>query len=476
MIRSLWFKLFVAFTLLSILGIAMLGMVRTTLLNYREFKHIVTPEIVSELVRSQQLLYAEAIKHPERGKWLAMAENKMKDAVLSLTNNEGDFHIGTATDPKMYCEVLDNSGAVFTRYPQIFPESAQTAFRQGRRANPDGTDIATTLERDGIIWVSQTVSDDQGEVQGRMELLLKAEFDVWRVMARTLKAFKDRDGLGVLVLFFATVGLLCGLVANRFVTSQLKSMNAAAEIWSAGNFTPRIPVDEKSHDILAEHSRTLNGMARELESLVKLRQKAAVSEERNRVARELHDTVKQNLFALKLQLAAIQRKNITPETMPHIEEAQKITHEAQQDIINILTQLALDNSGGSSVSGRFAALSEDMRRRYGLSTIWERQEGLQVDPNEVRSLLRIVQEAMNNAVRHGRATAMTINAFVENGFKYLCIADNGGGLPEGGTREISPGMGMVFMREHAEELPGGKFAITQNPGGGATVRITWREK
>lgn len=490
MIRSLWFKLFVAFTILSILGITMLGMARTTLLNYREFKRVIVPETFSEVIRSQQFLFAEAIKYPERKRWRAMAEQKMKIAILNVTSEDCDFHIGFASNPKMYCEVRRNDGTVFTRHPRVFPQSATEVFTRQRERNPEGRDVATTLGREGDIWVSQAILDDQGQERGRMELLLNAEFNIRTVMARTFEAYRDRDGWRVMVLFFSAVGLLCGLGANWFVTGRLKSMNEAAAIWSEGDFTPRIPVDEKSHDILAEHSRTLNGMAKELESLVELRQHAAVTEERNRVARELHDTVKQNLFALKLQLAAAQRKKDGPEIAAHIEEAQNITREAQQDIMRILTQLAEDPDGNRSVSGRFAALSEDMRRRYGLATVWEKRDGLQLDPGEVQTLLRIVQESMNNAVRHGRATVMTINAFSENGAKCLRISDNGGGLRTGESKtadsvmkvpgepescvEHSSGMGLVFMRERAEELPGGQFAITENEQGGATVQITWR--
>lgn len=90
-------------------------------------------------------------------------------------------------------------------------------------------------------------------------------------------------------------------------------------------------------------------------------------------------------------------------------------------------------------------------------------------------MLRITQEAMSNAVRHSGATVMTVNAFTENGTKCLSLADNGSGLAEG-VEEQKSGMGLVFMRERAEELPGGTFSIARNQDGGATVRITWEDK
>lgn len=479
MFRSLWFKLFIAFTIVTILGISVLGMLRSAFLNYREFKRVVVPETISEIVRSQQLPFTEAMKNPKSGKWLAMVKKELSADILNMTGENSDFNIGFASSPKMYYEVRDNSGDIFTNHPDVFPDQIRVLFNKRREAAGPDSDMAERLGRDGLIWVSQSMRDEYGVVQGRMHLLLDAEFKTLDVLRRLLAA--QSDGWPIMMVIFATVGLLCGIGANWFVTGRLKDMNAAAAVWSAGDFTPRIPVDDKSHDILAEHSRILNGMANEMESLVALRQKAAVAEERNRVARELHDTVKQNLFALKLQLAAIQRKNTTAETSEHIEEAQQITREAQQDIIRILTQLASaapDVPDGKGVYRRLADFSEDMRRRYGLKTIWEGKGDFHLGPGGEQALLRIVQEAMNNAVQHGEATEVTMTAFTDGTRQGLRMSDNGRGFRKDKaakrTSGRSSGMGLVFMRERAGELPDGEFDISPNERGGATVQITWR--
>lgn len=470
LMRSLWFKLFIAFTVLSIFGITMLEVLTSTYFSYRDFKRVFVPETVADIVRSRQLLFSEAVKNPENPAWLALIGKELHGDALNITSDDGDFSIRHASNPEIYYEIRDASGVLFTRYPSVFPDEVAEEFKRQHAANRGGTDVALSVGRKRAIWVCQSLVDDRAEISGRMDLLMIAQFNLWDVVERAIVSCTD--SWHIMAFIFSAVGALCGLVANWFVTGRLKDMSVIAAGWSAGDFSPRIPVDEKNDDILAQHSRTLNGMAGQLEGLIELRQKTAVDEERNRVARELHDTVKQNLFALKLQLAAIRRKNASPEAMEHIEEAQKITNEAQHDIANILTQLAPDASGGG-VYARLDALSENMRRRFGVKTIWERREKLRTTPGEEQVLFRIMQEAMNNAVRHGRATVVTMNAYAENGVKCLSLTDNGSGLTED-TEKKRTGMGLVFMRERAGELPEGAFSIMRNGKEGTTVRITWR--
>lgn len=467
MLRSLWFKLSIAFAALSILSMAVLGLVTSVYRNYLDFRRIVVPETISEIVRSNQLLFSEAMKHPETGAWRLMAEKEMASDILDMSGEDGEFYIGFASNPEMYYRVYDAEGGLFASYPSTLPPEVEEVFR----TNHDKGDAAITLGRHGLIWVSRPLVDGGGVLRGRMELLLDAEFAVWDLVERVVTVYKDRR-YGI-IFFFSLVGLLCGIVANRFVTGRLKRMNAAAAAWSAGDFSPRIAVDEKSRDILAEHSRTLNGMAGELEALVVLRQKDAVAEERNRVARELHDTVKQNLFALKLQLAAVKRKNGTADAAAHVEEAERITREAQEDIQCMLTQLDPVASEERGLFGRLAALADDMRRRYGVHIIWDRKETVASGPPEERALLRIAQEAMNNSVRHGRASEVRLCVFAEDGTNHLVLADDGCGLPAECGGERPTGMGLVSMRERAGELPGGEFAIGPNEHGGTTVHIRW---
>ena len=165
---------------------------------------------------------------------------------------------------------------------------------------------------------------------------------------------------------------MCGIAANRFVTGRLARMNTITAIWSTGDLAPRIPLNRVGYDVLTEHSRILNGLADEMNSLVALRQRSAVVGERNRVAREVHDTVKQKLFALKLQLSSLKKLDCPAEAITHIDESLGITREAQQDIVNILTQLARMPANEKDFSSRLVALRDQMKRRHGITVIWKR--------------------------------------------------------------------------------------------------------
>ena len=472
MIRSLWFKLSVAFTVIGILSMVVLGLVTSAYIDYGEFKRIVVPETVATAVLSSHMFFTEAIKHPEARQWLIAAQKEMVDDVLNMTSNDGEFYIGLASYPEMHYRVYDNAGDLFFQYPEQFSESAAKTFAQCEYKALDEGNQAITLGKPGLIWVRQTLLDIGGGRHGHIEVLLNADVDVWKMIREVL--FIDEDEWHAFVPAFSLVGLMCGLIANLFVTRKLRIMNTVASSWSAGNFSLRIPVGEKSSDTFAEHSRILNVMASELEVLVDLRQKAAVAEERNRVARELHDTVKQNLFALKLQLVAAKHKMEGSSAKTHIEEAQRITREAQQDILCMLTQLnsfTLDERG---FYGRLVALSDDMTRRYGVSIHWKRKDQIEPTLAEEQALLRIVQEAMNNSVRHGRATIITLDAFTMDARHNLDIIDNGIGLPDGVADANLSGMGLVFMRERARDLPDGDLSIANNAKGGATVQVAWR--
>jgi signal transduction histidine kinase len=92
-------------------------------------------------------------------------------------------------------------------------------------------------------------------------------------------------------------------------------------------------------------------------------------------------------------------------------------------------------------------------------------------------LYRITQEAINNALKHGKATRITITYKhnPQTGRTKLLISDDGSGSPKpGGPGQISPGMGLQIMRYRAESI-GGKFQFDQAPDGRTFVTVTFGE-
>ncbi len=126
----------------------------------------------------------------------------------------------------------------------------------------------------------------------------------WYATMLTLSSDLLRDASAV-IMFAGLFGLLFGWLMGRHLTSRINRIAIAARAWSGGEFSAL--ADDRSVDELGRLAERLNAMARQLRETFDLRQKLAASEERNRLARDLHDTVKQQVFALACNSARRRR-------------------------------------------------------------------------------------------------------------------------------------------------------------------------
>jgi NarL family two-component system sensor histidine kinase LiaS len=203
-----------------------------------------------------------------------------------------------------------------------------------------------------------------------------------------------------------------------------------------------------------------------------LKQNLAVSDERNRVGRELHDTVKQKLFALGLQLATAKAKPAVMEAAhEHILEAETITREAQHDLMEIITQLRPAGTSDTSLFERIGMIADDFRRRFGVSIELSHSDCAQANGHAEHHVLRIVQESLMNAVRHGEASKIVIAGKIEHDTTTLTIADNGSGFD---TDEKTGGFGITSMRDRVRYLPHGTFEIKSSAGVGTEITLSWK--
>ncbi|SRR5258706_9718153 len=97
--------------------------------------------------------------------------------------------------------------------------------------------------------------------------------------------------------------MVSGYLTARGLTRRLKGLSVAADRWSRGDFSAI--THDTSEDELGQTTRQLNTMAEQLQNLFLARQKIATLEERNRLARDLHDSVKQQIFAASMQIGAM---------------------------------------------------------------------------------------------------------------------------------------------------------------------------
>lgn len=257
-----------------------------------------------------------------------------------------------------------------------------------------------------------------------------------------------------------------GFLSARWLAARLTGLRDATAAWQQGDFSVRVADD--STDEIGRFGAELNEMAAELYALLQTRQELAALEERNRLARDLHDSVKQHLAAAALQIGAAEALLPTNPAAAgaSLAEAGDLTHLAQRELGSIIFEL-------QPVSLRQYGLAEALRQ---YAAAWSRQFGLEVDleivgerpfPPEIEgALFRFAQEALSNVARHSGATAVKLSLRDDSKAIHFTIQDNGRGFDPAAAE--TRGFGLNNMRQRMAEL-GGETTITAALGQGAAL-------
>ena len=196
--------------------------------------------------------------------------------------------------------------------------------------------------------------------------------------------------------------------------------------------------------------------------------KLAFIEERNRLARELHDSVSQLLFSVVLnsEAASALVENDPGLAKTRIESVRNVANEAREQMRDLLTELRL----GALEEGLTAALNIYVRmfqEREGIDTIFSVEGERPVAATIERELFRIAQEALNNIAKHSQASSAAVDLAICPTFLRLRIEDNGIGFA---PSKSGAGLGLTNMRERAEGLHGW-LAIESVNGKGTRITV-----
>ncbi|WP_233261657.1 sensor histidine kinase [Vitiosangium sp. GDMCC 1.1324] len=320
---------------------------------------------------------------------------------------------------------------------------------------------------DGDSCFAAPIRSQDGRVLGAVVVRLDAPFGMGDFAAAAVRVIASSGVM--LALLSGLASLLFGAFITRRLVRRLQPMIDATGAWARGDFeaVARVPGGDELA-ALAEH---LNQMAGELRTLVALRQELAASEERNRLARDLHDTVKQRLFATAMQLGAA--RTLLPRNLEkaeaHLAQASELVGGSQRDLMAILRQLR-PSAQRESWTVQLSREVETWSRRTGISAETRLSEDALPAP-VAEALTRIVQEGLANIARHSGASLARVSLERAGASRYtLEIEDNGRGLPA--TR--SGGMGLDIMRERAEALPGGSFSLGSGERKGVRLQVTFK--
>jgi signal transduction histidine kinase len=195
----------------------------------------------------------------------------------------------------------------------------------------------------------------------------------------------------------------------------------------------------------------------------------ARSEERRALARDLHDGLAQELAFLVSQTQTPEARHAPPAWRQQLQSAaERALAESRRSI----QALASVNSDPFETDLRRTATEVLTRTAGHVDLVTEADGiGLRFAAQDRESLLRIVREALTNAVRHGHATRITV-ALTGPDHRTLRICDNGIGFDIDAVKDGRQGFGLTSMRERADSL-GARLAVQSSPGAGTVLEVTW---
>lgn len=333
--------------------------------------------------------------------------------------------------------------------------------------NVNNPEAYRARHKDGTYIMTAPILADNGEVLGVV------------LLTYVIPLFDAGTFLPVLQILLVTIfplligagliGTLFGFLTARGLVKRLQAMSTAANAWSRGDFS--VVTHDQSGDELGQLNRNLNRMAEQLQNLMQTRQDLATLEERNRLARELHDTVKQNLFAAVMQLGAAETLVDTDPAAAkaHLVEAEQLARQSRQELTGLIHELrpiALEDRGLAAALQDYAA---DWSRRTLIQVNWVVQAERPLPLVVEQELYRVAQEALANIARHSGASSVMIQLSWQETAVQLRIEDDGQGFD---TAVAAPkGFGLQTMAERTSQV-GGSLNIDSRPGQGTIIRVS----
>jgi PAS domain S-box-containing protein len=199
---------------------------------------------------------------------------------------------------------------------------------------------------------------------------------------------------------------------------------------------------------------------------------AAIIEERQRLARELHDSVTQYLYSLVLLTKGWQRglHKASPEEIKHwLERSENVSNQALKEMRLLLYNLRPAILEQDGLAGALKRRLEAVEGRVEIKTELEVDEDLKLPPHIEQELYGIAQEALNNVLKYAEATKVVVRLCRKPGGVELEIMDNGNGFNLQAMAE-NGGQGIVNMQERARNL-GSSLGLQSNPGQGTSIKV-----
>lgn len=192
-----------------------------------------------------------------------------------------------------------------------------------------------------------------------------------------------------------------------------------------------------------------------------------VVQERNRLARELHDSVSQQLFAASMMMSAINDTNPEAEIKKQLVLVEQMIHQSQLEMRALLLHLRPVALKGKSLQEGVEELLVELIQKVPMEIDWK-VEPFVVDKGVEDQLFRILQESVSNTLRHAEANSLQVMLVERDQTVILRVVDDGVGF-DMQTRKTNS-YGLQNMQERALEV-GGTFKIVSVPGEGTRTEV-----
>lgn len=278
------------------------------------------------------------------------------------------------------------------------------------------------------------------------------------------------------------VGGYVGVKNSTYLKGQLGDIHLFISGLRSGKHSERMPKSE-NEDFgpimeelnqlsinLEEQAHSMQRLADEKVTLAQTAHTAAVMEERQRLARDLHDVVSQQLFALSmLSSATLRLIDKQPEKVKEqIAQIAEIAIKAQGEMRALLLHLRPIELSEDSLCEGIIKLIVELKEKTKLEFQASIDEIENISKAAEEHLFRIVQEALSNILRHAEASKVKITLTERENDIYLYISDNGRGFDP--SKEKIASYGLKTMRERCEEI-GGIFNIRSKEKEGTYIDI-----
>lgn len=224
--------------------------------------------------------------------------------------------------------------------------------------------------------------------------------------------------------------------------------------------------DQELIETLAGHAAVAIQNAR----LYERSRELTVVEERNRLARELHDAVNQTLFSVSLtaDAAALLVDSEPERAKQQLAEVRELVRAAMNEMRSLIFELRPGDVGSDGLAVTLQKHVDVLRRVHGVD-IELSLDGVEVEPELEREVFRVTQEAIGNALKHAAPEHVRVEARRDGRRLVVTVADDGSGFDPEGARARRH-LGLISMRERAEAI-GGALRVRSKPGEGTTVEL-----